>query len=277
MSKRPNHPLTQASAHKRALLGWETRRKHNPHLRNVHKTGFRAHEWRRPNGEIVPLHGFKDREVASMAPAFSATDRHLHAKRRFNTEIKAKSLGSMQGETPLGATYTSRFEKDVPTIRKKYLDIKGHVPEEHWGHKNRIIINKDLFDGDERLTQHNPAGVLAHELGHSLGPFGDTKASTTEVEQAFQWQDASPHEKNPIRKQWQKANHHPMDEANRASANLNEDFAETYRNLIGVPMHAEHNNTKPSSRWHWKDQNSSRRKFMVKYHLRSTATQGDNI
>ena len=283
MSEQRKSSLTHQEAQKRAFRGWETRRKNDPRLRNIHKTGFRSHEWRRPNGEVVPMHGFKDSQIEEIAPALHATDLHVNPDRRFHTEIKAKNLRDINGQKPLGATYTSRYDRRVPTVRKKYLEVIGHVPEEHWGHKNRILINKDIFDSEESRAAHHPAGVVAHELGHSLGPFGESGATSSEIQQAFQWQDKSPNKKGLGYKDWQKDPSHPMSSRNRAGTDLHEDFAETYRNLIGIPMETRHNKIDPNTgqvadsnnRWHWRDQNSSRRDFMLKYHLQSTAPTYD--
>lgn len=291
MHKGTAHPLSHTDLSRRAKRGWETKRRQNPHLAHIQKVGNDTYHWQRPNGEVVPIYGLNDEQVAKISPALQATDKHLKPTQKLNAEIR----GTNMYRTPLvrnqaGAyvTHSGNFKpEEKPWVVKKLAETRYGVPQENWGNRNTLHVNRKFMDADN--PQFMPAGIVAHEIGHLVGPgrFAGTGANPNKAQEfgkSFQWQAPKRAASADMEYQWNKTSRHPTVEdtlpsdgllhktttrANYQGASLHEDFAESYRNMIGVPIaDGTHNKTHP---YYWEDQNRSRQKYMLKYHLDSTA------
>ena len=296
MAKRSSHPLSHADARKRSLKGWETRRKSNPHLGNIHKVAEGKHEWRRPGGEVVPLHGFTDAQVESISPAFHASDQHL--KMNQNLQLQIHALGGVREATlPKGAGAlmhpTGEFNKhELKWLERKQAEIIYGVPKNSWGNTNVIHVSKRYIDHPQKGFA--PAGIVTHEIGHAIGPGRLDKAPRVkkkEFQDSFQWkaprkkmsghQDFAETYRDPTA--WKKTRQHPAKSKNYYGESIHEDFAETYRNLVGVPLEDRPRHTdrttgrvrQKNSMFYWEDKNRKREDYMLKYHLESTASRGD--
>ena len=306
MAQRTKHPLTKQAARKRTIKGWETKRRKHPEVQfkpGLHKIGERTYHWQRPNGEVVPIHGFTDRQVLTMSPAFKATDRHLRSEHKLNTEIRATDMSRrpLTGHSMGGYFVPSgdkSLAKHTPGVAKAFHLLRNEVPIENWGKRNTLAINTRHLDSPN--PAFHPAGIVAHELGHVVGPgplHSKSDRQISEMEKSFQWKaprDQNKHVKRhlvDIHATWEKKGKHPtkkgslLGRPNYHGETYHEDFAETYRSLVGVPMETRHNKIHPisgqplnkNSAFYWEDKNGSREKYMLKYYLKSTALgKGNN-
>lgn len=209
--------LTKATAHKRSLEGWETRRRSGN--TRILKRGSN-HVWVRPNKERVKLTGFKDPQIRAMRPALESADHllkpevKLHAKISNKRRFRNKRVGA---------------ETNPRIIRRSTIKVNSAAfnPRSHW----------------------QPSGLLAHEIGHVLGP---QPKHYYQAKRDFQWKkERQPTRRSPIRRA-----------KTRQSVSLHEDFAETYRGLTHLPM------SKKSYHGYWNvHTNQKRLSHMKRYYI----------
>lgn len=202
--------LSHQQASARADKGWLTKRKHHPSYgRIVEKRGKTY--WARPNGENVHLKRFKPAELQRIQPGLAATDRIL--KPHVRTDLSHIERSRLRKSAQNYAQYSAR------------------------GNKPSIMISKSVVSSRSRV---NPAGLLAHEIGHSVFPGTDSarlrvrdKNKFKDYEKAFGYNKPrsvhrgdimkyKPTSTNLIRKSRTRQGHDPA-----------EDFAESFRHLTG--------------------------------------------
>lgn len=303
------------------MKAWETKRRKNPDLRHIDLTGHGHYEWNRPNGEVVHLHDFTPTQVERIHPAFTATDKHLKTDQKLELHIYSKKMGRREKYT--GGFYLDT-RPSAPWLIKQIAKWHMGIDKDAWGNHAVMHLNRRYLDKEHK--QFQAAGITSHELGHAVGPqlehnisFFDTHIKDTkkakDFSEAFQWVAPGQTPKqvkgewkntgdiDPIRGtypwMWEMRGDHPgatqSDKEgyatrwrpNYRNTNYHEDFAETYRNLSGVPMDTSRYINKRTGQpfdkddhLYWEDKNGSRRKYMLKYHMGSTAkmpgTYGDS-
>lgn len=331
-----HHKLTQQRARKRALDGWETRRKNNPHLKHITydaQTG--DYDWKRPNGEHVPIKNFNHNQVELLAPGMTAVDKHLkkdHADlnlhiqgnpMRFHNNVTKRLTGMQTGGYAMSTAVEDPDE--TPTVIKKYVKHMLNVDEDAWGNYN--AINMNLKAMDKPNENFHPTGIMVHELGHIVGPGhhmrfgphydnqpGSTAKEIKKFQEAFQWEAPKvDKEGNKDRKkghidpeyadiyQWHMRGDHPgakgtvkhgsrkglaavPDLSRYQNYNHYEDFAESFRHSVGMPMtidstkydakgNLKNPNKNPQQKWFDPiDPKGSRRKYLLDTHLDSAST-----
>lgn len=300
--------LSEKALHDRAVKGWETRRKNNPTLKNIHRVGKKDFEWHRPNGEVVPLRNFTGDQVELMSAAMHVTDMHLKKSQKLHTEITGRKLPVHNAVANLTGARMGGYMRP--------LRVTG------WSDINPVVMNKHTLDNPN--PSFAPASILTHEIGHLVGPgsdvhFGPTPANreghtTKEInkfEKAFQWEaprfkpakrygpgvfqldrkgDLKP-EFVDMRHLWRMTKKHPQavksygvgpneglaSQVRPAYQTVNhlEDFAETYRSYLGMPMDTD--GTPKSAHWDWKDRKQKRREYMENTHLSKAAKHNQYI
>lgn len=305
--------ISPIDAHKRTKKGWETKRhKYSSRYgkaRNVYKVAPKEHVWVRPNDEIVTLHNFTDNQVRKVSPAFANTDKYLRPHQKLDTYIaiqrpvskkaeKVMQIATLSTAKIAGGAARSKDEKELKGLNKSVAKFMG-LDHRDFGHINSIKLPEHAIN----TKKIKPAGVMAHEIGHLVGPGKMSKRSAKEInefEDAFQWVAPRRHkgkglvryDKGQIDKElsnisfaWKMRADHPHAKGVnrkgalkgtakskkyvRQAAHYDEDFAETYRSLIGVPIASRH--TKRAHFFNVKDKKNSRKKYMRKYHLSGTA------
>jgi hypothetical protein len=299
--------LSEKDLRDRAIKGWETRRRNNPALKNIHRVGKKDFEWHRPNGEKVPLRNFTADQVELVAPAMHVTDIHLKHKQKLHTSISVDPMRMHNFK----ARFTGyRTGGDMMPLRAAGVSDT-----------NPVRLNRHSLRNPS--PSFAPAGILTHEIGHLVGPGTDTylgssphkpkghsKKEVEHFEKSFQWEaprvkpvkgiknafkldrngDLDPHFTN-YESLWDITAKHPQSVAAYTSGdrkglsrawynayqttNISEDFAETYRSTVGVPMDTD---GKPKGvHWDWKDRKNMRRAYMEKTHLSKAARHNQYV
>lgn len=278
--KQTNNSLTESEARARALKGWETRRRHNPYLKNIDQVDTNQWVWHRPN-EDVEIKGrkkaqFTPEHVELMAPGLATVDKHLKKDVNMNIHIQAKKMSPS-----LGGYYMNTGDykpEKVSGVTKWYVDKVMGIPKEDWGNRHSITMNTRQLDKPN--ASFHPTGIMTHELGHAVGP-GPFASPTykpdrlvglkraEEFGEAFQW--APPVDKHGnIDKRlvdvgtgqynlWNIRSDHPQVIQSgknsykvrlaRQTHDMHEDWAESFRSYLGMPIDIkssiDHNNNVP--------------------------------
>jgi hypothetical protein len=289
--------LSEKDLHDRAIKGWETRRRNNPALKNIHRVNKKDFEWRRPNGEKVPLRNFTADQVELIAPAIHVTDTHLKQQRKLHTTIDASPMRKHN--------FKARFTG---------MRTGGYMlPLRAAGRSNVSPVSLNKYTLDNPHPNFAPAGILTHEIGHLVGPGTDTYFGPTHYnkkghsekeierfEKSFQWEAPRSKEKKSfkldrkgdlipqltnVEHMWKMTSKHPQAtsgykrgakkglarswSSSYQTVNPIEDFAETYRSTVGMPMSAS--GTQAGTHWDWKDRKGSRRSYMEASYLSKAA------
>lgn len=317
--------ITSVKAHDRTVKGWETKRRKNKHLKNVTKLEDGLYHWDRPNGEVIPLRGFTDKQVELMAPAFTANDTHLKTDQKLNLEVYATDMKRSPLMKYMIGGYVMHTghegaDKEHSKLTKKYAQWKYNIPEENWGRVHTLNMNTRHLDNPN--PAFHPTGIMIHEIGHVVGPGDMSKWSDKrikEYENAFQWRarykdDSKRFFKSNYEQKgkpdrdwigngsgytgnlWAMHEEHPAalsafsngqaytKRPNYGATNIHEDFAETYRNLSGIPIETRSKALDKKSgqikdqnaHFFWEDHyDDTRKKYMKKYHMKHTAGRPD--
>lgn len=318
--------ITRAEASRRAKKGWETRRRNNPHLRNIEYAGRNKYVWNRPSGEKIPIKNFTQDQMELVAPAFGAADEHLKDSQRLNTKIQGKKLlwhnyvtTTLTGGKLGGFVMGVRGEdpRNVGPIDKALYRAVYKVPFDAYGKYNPLTMNLHTLNHPNR--RFNPAAILIHEIGHTAGPAtapgyfgrnyvnkkGHSPKEVEKFEKHFQW-EAPRSKNNKLNREgslqeaidnglinsrhWAMKANHPnalgkikkgpykgLAKAREVppyqNLNKNEDFAESFRSLHGLPTDVRENKT-GSNYFEWNDtKNRSRAKYMKQEHMKKVSAE----
>lgn len=254
--KRRTH-ISRIDASSRAKKAWAT--KHRKYGHQTIVKDKRKHYWDRGN-ERIRLKHFSSNERARIEPALVAADRIL--KPDVALDLKHIKKGHVQGKNVLGEY------RAAPVV---------------FGHKvsrPSIALDKTVVKPSSR---RNPAGVLAHEIGHGVFPGTGTRlprSAYADYRRSFDYKrrvGKSPQNLqtykvragNPVFKdqKFQKSGDYPRHGLKRGktrqSVDAGEDFAETFRGLTGLPVADNHYWSNKNIRY-----NTKRLEHMHQYHVK---------
>lgn len=210
--------VTGVRARKRALEGWETRRRLDPsRYGNIHTRMGKTY-WQRPNGEKIPLKRFKEREIEQIKPALVATDMMLKPSVKLELKDIRKTRTSQKGHY---AEYTRPTYAELGRRRA----VLG---------RPSIAVDKGIFKPSSRA---NPAGLTQHEIGHAIFPgveYKQPRNRFTEYQKAFGYKQTRGQDYRDAHLYKKTGDNILKGRKTRQSENGNEDFAETYRALSGL-------------------------------------------
>lgn len=189
-------------AHNRTMKGWKTRRS---------RRGVPSH-WERPSGQKVALKGLSATEYHQIKPALDKSDHLL----KVNPSVKEIRMEKFRGKKSRrsGEFQTGYFEKP-----------------------GTIYLNRKAFSVDSNYKISNPAGTLAHEIGHSISPGAKPGYSYNQYKDFRKSFDYRKPRGVKDAEVWnyKRARKNPLPKRKSLQGmNAMEDFAETYRGYTGL-------------------------------------------
>lgn len=219
---------------------------HSPYSRVV-PTRHNNWVWNRPNGERVPLRNFSEHQLRAVTPALHSVDTHLRPDYKLNASIKVN-------RSHLGTAFDKVTKGRTGALTYKATDNLA---------KTRIRISPKAFN--ERSPFH-PAGLMAHEIGHAVGPHVESTGMRKDFEKSFHYQPRLLSSRKKVDGWKKKRNFDLKSIRNRQVVNAHEDFAETFRSTLGHPL-ASHRATPKQSNYMAAHVTPARHAHLMRYYF----------